>query len=343
MIPPVGLNYNFFMSIVDQYRDPTFAVLINLTKDRPAIEELVKEAEIDEQELDTLPETAFAWPEKRAFPIHSREHTIMSRVYLENVQAVPKHVDQAIKEACEVYGVDDAVFARPKLAAVVDNPDDYLLPDLKRISVRSASQVKRAESILLDGYKKLAFENRAQACRRLMDKAAEYDVTLHPLILKLAGFTISSTEQLRSWLEARQHVAKEAVHKVAYQKLADALRGRPPESRDREELIKVAEVIGELDRAAGLEKEYDRTLPDPIQTVFNTEKIAAQGVDLGGKFVPLTRLASYDASFYGDVLGDDLVREASDGHGGVDPHKLATILETLPRDMKIMLAKQMRA
>jgi len=47
-----------------------------------------------------------------------------------------------------------------------------------------------------------------------------------------------------------------------------------------------------------------------------------------------------------DVLaircGDDVVREASDGRGGLDPQKLAVILETLPRDMKLLLSQQMR-
>jgi hypothetical protein len=331
------------MSIVDQFRDPTFAVLVNLTKDRPALEEQIKEAEVNEQELEALPDSAFAWPEKRAFPIHSREHTIMSRVYREKTPAVPSYVDQAIKEACDIYGVDEALFARPKTAAAAVDPEDYLLPDIKRLPVRSAEQVKKAEAVLLDCYKKLSVERRAQACRRLMDKAAAYDVKLHPLMLKLAGFTVSSTDTMRSWLEARQHIAKEASHKDAFGRLVTAVRALPAEMRDRETLIKVAEAIGELDRAAGLEKEYDRRLPDPMQTVFNTEKVAAQGVDLAGKFIPLTRLASYDAQFYNDVLGDDLVREAADGRGGVDPHKLATILETLPRDMKVVLAKQMRA
>src|SRR5262249_7012522 len=102
------------------------------------------------------------------------------------------------------------------------------------------------------------------------------------------------------------------------------------------------EALDELDRKAGLERHYDRRLLDPLLTVFNTEKVAGPGVQLGGKFVPLTRLASYPATFYGDVLGDDIIREASDGRGGVDAHKLATILETLPRDMKMMLAQHIR-
>lgn len=329
------------MRIVDQFRDPSFALLVNLTKDRPALVERIKEAEVHTEELESLPETAFAWPEKRAFPIHSREHTAMSRVYRENIRQVPPSVDQALKEACEIYGLEEELFARPKVAAAPDDPEDYLLPDLKRIPIRTGEQVKVAEEKLLAGYTKLSVERRAQACKRLIDKAASFNVTLDPLMHKLAGFTITSTKVLTDWLEARA-TASSGEHRNAFQKLADSVKRLPPEIRDRESQIKVAEVIADLDKRAGLVKHYDRRLPDPMLTVFNTEKVAGHGIDLGGRFYPMARLAAYPASFYGDVLGDDIVREASDGAGGVDPHKLAAILETLPRDMKSVLAQQLR-
>lgn len=330
------------MNIVDQLRDPTLARLVRLVANRPKVAELVKEADVLPEELNTLPSDAFSWPEKRAWPLHSREHAAMSRLYREDFRGtVPKYVDDRLKEACEVYGLDDALFAAVKVAAVQDDPEDYLLPDLRRLPVKTAGQVKLAEEKLLAGYKKLSVEHRAMACRRLVDKAAAFNVGLHPLMHKLAGFTITSTEALTTWLEARKEAAPEAF-KEAFQKLADATKKLPREIHNREEQVKLAEVISELDQKAGLVRHYDRRLPDPMQTVFNTEKVAGHGVDLNGKFFPMTRLASYPSSFYGDILGDDLVREASDGRGGVDPHKLAAILETLPRDMKGMLASHMR-
>ncbi len=329
------------MTIIDQYRDPSLAVLVHLVADRPRAVDLVKEAEIQPEEADFLPETAFAWPEKRAFPVHTREHAVLSRLYRSNLAGVPPHVDEALAQACDLYDVPDDTFAREKRAAAPDDPADYLLPDLKRLPVRSAEQVKLAERALLDGYQKLAFEHRAEACKRLIDKAAEYNVSLHPLMHKLAGFTVSSTQVVRDWLGARQEAAPDA-YKGAFQKLADGLRGHPAEMRDRSALIQLAETIGELDAKAGLVAHYDRRLPDPLETVFNTEKVAGHGVDLNGHFIPMARLAAYPASFYTDVLGEDLVREASDGRGGVDPQKLAMVLDTLPRDMKILLSQQLR-
>ena len=254
---------------------------------------------------------------------------------------VPPHVDDALKVACDVYGLSDEIFAREKAAAEPEDPADYLLPEMRRLPVRSAEEVKQAERTLLAGYQKLAFEHRAEACKRLVDRAAAHGVALDPLMHKLAGFTVSSTQTVKDWLGARREAAPPA-YKEAFQKLADALAGQPAEVRDRAALVRLAEVIGELDKKAGLARHYDRRLPDPLQTVFNTTKVAGHGVELGGRFVPMQRLAEYPASFYGDVLGDDVVREAADGRGGLDPHKLAMILETLPRDLKSALARQMR-
>ena len=329
------------MTLVDQFRDPTLATLVNLVADRPKVAAAVADFDIQPDEAATLPDSAFAWPEKRAFAVHSREHTILSCVYRENTSGVPKYVDAALKEACDMYSIPEALFAREKKAAVEDNPDDYLLPELKRLPVRSAEQVKTAEATLLEGFQKLSLEHRAEACKRLIDKAAQYGATLDPFVHKLAGFTITSTDTLRRWIEARTEAAPPA-YKEAFQKLANAVKELPPEIRNREQQVKIAETIGELDKKAGLVRYYDRKLPDALQTVFNTDKIAGHGVDLNGRFVPMSRLASYPSTFYGDILGDDLMREASDGRGGLDPQKLAAILETLPRDMKNILSQQMR-
>jgi len=326
---------------VDQFQDPTLALLINLVADRPKVAAAVADFDIQPDEGATLPDSAFAWPEKRAYAVHSREHTILSRVYREDASSVPKYVDEALKEACEMYNIPEELFAREKKATVEDNLDDYLLPSMKRLPVRSAEQVKTAEAKLLAGFQKLALEHRAEACKRLIDKAMRYGVTLDPFMHKLAGFTVTSTRQLTDWIEARTEAAPQA-YKAAFQKLANAVKELPPEIRDRAQQIKLAETIGELDKKAGLVRHYDRKLPDALLTVFNTEKIAGHGVDLNGRFVPMDRLASYPATFYGDILGEDLVREASDGRGGLDPQKLAAILQTLPRDMKNILSTQMR-
>ncbi len=329
-------------TVIDQFRDPSLALLVHLVADRPKVAALIEDTDVNPEELETLADGAFAWPEKRALAVHSAAHTIMSRVYRENMTVVPAHVDATLKEACIVYGIDEAIFERTKQAAAVDDPEDYLLPDLKRLPVRGAAHVKMAEEKLLAGFTKLSVLHRAMACKRLLDKAAQYNVTLNPLMHQLAGFTVGSTKVATDWIEARKEAAVAVEHKQAFQKLANEVRRLPAELRDRSTMIKLAETLDEMDKLAGLTKFYDKKLPDPMLTVFNTTKVAGAGVDLCGKFISMERLASMPASFYGDVLGDDFVNEASDGRGGVDAHKLAAIIETLPRDMKQLLGQQMR-
>ena len=329
------------MTVIDQYGDPLFSILIPLLEGRNEAQSLIKEADVNEAERDTLPDSAFAWPEKRAFPVHTKEHTIMSRLYLEKCAHVPEDVSKEVDLACAVFGIPERVFQTTKTAAAVENLDDYLLPEHKRLRVKTAADVKTAAQQLVREYQKLSVESRAEACARLVKKAEAFKVELPTPIQQLAGFTLSSTKEAQRWIVARSEAAKKPEHKVAYEKLANALNKAPLERQPRSELIKLADGLATLDKDAGIDKHYDRKLLDPMMTVFNTEKLASGNVSIGGRDFALTRLASLPATFYSDVLGDDFVREASDGRGGVDSAKIGTIIDTLPVDMKNELARHL--
>lgn len=313
--------------------------------DRPKLASAVMNVEVDRAALDALPDSAFAWPEKRAFPIHDAGNTILSRIYREGMPNVPSHVDQALKEASEVYRVDEDLFARPKVAAAAEPEDNFLLPEHRRLRVTEASHVKTAEQKLRDEGKNLSVVNRALAASRLVEKAAFYGTDVRPEVYKMAGMTVTDTRALVDWIEARCEAAA-PEHKAGYQKLAAVVHAHPSQLVDRNVQIKVAETLQELDEMAGLTRHYGRKLLDPMATVFNTDKRAnwtlGNGVTLAGRFMPMERLAAYDANFYSDILGPDIVREASDAAGQMDPTKLATILETLPVDMQRVLSAQMR-
>lgn len=335
------MSYNCYMPVVDQFSDPVMAHLVRRVSDRPKLAAALQDVDIDPAERDGLPPSAFAWSEKRAFPIHSKEHTMLSRAYREGLPNIPSHVDRAIKEACEVYGIDDGLYVRAKVAAAPVPSEDFLLPDIRRLRVTEAGHVKEAEEKLRTEGTKLSIEHRALASKRLVEKAAFFGVGVRTEIHKMAGMTVTDRQPLVDWLEARCEAAP-AEYKSGYQKLANAAKALPLETRDRAQQIKLAEAIGDLDTMSGLNRYYDRKLPDPLMTVFNSTKIAGHGVTLAGRFVPIERVASYPSTFYSDVLGPDIVREASDMSGEMDPQKLAAILGTLPMDMQRLLSSQMR-
>lgn len=315
------------------------AYLIKRLDGRPKLAAAVMDVDIDVDQLKSLPNSAFAWEEKRAFPVHTAGHTLISCVYREGVANVPKHVDKALKEACDIYDIDTSLLTRQKVAAAPISPDDFLLPDIKKLRVTNAEQVKTAQEKLRSESFKLSAVSKATASARLMEKAASYGVQVHPDIKKMAGLTVTDTRELSRWLGARYEAAP-LMHKESFQKLADTVNRLPAELRDRQQQMKLADAIQELDSLAGLQSYYNKRLPDPLMTVFNSTKIAGPGITLAGKFIPHERLASYPSSFYSDALGPDIIREASDNSGNMDTTRLAQILETLPLDMQRVLASQ---
>ena len=331
-------------SVVDQYSDPSFGFLVRQVKAMPEIESFVKNASIEAGETDNLPDTAFAWPDQRKFPIHSAEHATLSYAYSKLASDIPAEVESNLKNALEVYDVPLNIFNTTEKVAAALTDDAYLLPDMKLFPVTDAASVKYAEQRVLSQITKLSLENRATVCGNLVKKADHFKVELHPEVLKLAGFVVSSTAQVRDWLYARSEAlpVEKHLYKAAYEALADGLKGRPAESADRPGLLKLASTIAELDAQAGLERHYDRKLPDPLQTVFNTHKVASEMVDLNGTMVPLKKLAALPASFWEDLGGRELSDELCPG-GQMDSSKLAMIVDTLPLDLKVILKSQLRA
>ena len=186
---------------------------------------------------------------------------------------------------------------------------------------------------------------RLQNCVRQGDRfmsgnAVEHEVKLPAQILKFAGVTMCDTKRLRDWLGARAEATTDPQIKAGYEELYEKVGRLQPVIGDREELIKVACAIQELDEAAGLGKFYDRLLLDPLSTVFNTEKVADEMIELAGRQVPLEQLLQVEPEVYRDVFGPDLADEFIDGDM-IDPEQLKVILPTVPFDLQRTLAVQM--
>lgn len=331
--------------VIDQFHDPVLGTLAKIAAERPRLASAVMSFDVDPSELDRLPDEAFAWPEKRAYPLHSPEHATLSRAYRDGVGGrVPAHVDVAIKEALDVYGVDESLFARDKVAAAPppDRAEDYLLPDIRRLRVTEAGHVKTAADRLIEQGDRLSPGHRVLAGARLVEKAAFLGVRVSDEIRKLAGLVATSTPALADWLDARSQAAS-GEFRDGYTKLAAEVRKMPFELRDRGIQARLASAIEELDELSGLDRQWGRKIPDPHVSVFNTTKTAGPGVTLAGRFIPIERMAAYPTSFYADALGPDIVREATDRGGRLDIEKLAAVLGTLPVDMQRVLVSCMGA
>lgn len=331
--------------IRDQFHDPSYAMLYHLLEHRPEVANFVKHAELDDTAAEQLPASAFAWPERRLFPIDSAENTVLSSLYREKVAAVPAEVDELLKRAQEIYDVKDLLVRsreQEKIAQEAQPQEEpiFLLPRLGRLRVKTAEDVKIAEGLLLEQYPKLSIEDRAEGFINLVKTARDKGVKLEPKTHQMAGMTVCTTKVAMDFIEARRCATKEPLFQQAYEKLASAFRARGEFIQDRDELIKVADAIARVDNMAGIQGHYDKRLPDPIQTVFNTTKLAEETIDIAGRPIELSKLAAMPATFWEDVVGPDLVKEITDASGNVDAVKLGQVLPTLPLDLKLILKNQ---
>lgn len=330
-------------NVIDQTNDAGFATLRVLVDQYPQLREMSKTAEMSDEEFSDLPDDAFAWPAQRRFPIHNAEHTAISLGYRKYASAVPAEVDHLLKAAAEVYSIDPKIFEQPKPLKKEANSLTYLLPEKQRFLVKRAEDVPAVERVLYQRYAELRVNDRAEAMQNLVKVAAHYEVQLSPSTHKLAGFTLTSTQALRDWVEARREASIKLGNVVAaqtFEKLAAEYKDTEPVISDRDHQIKLAKLIQKLDSISNLEQFYGKTLPDPIRTVFNTEKIAANQVNIHGVLFDKNVLTAIPLSFWQDTLGADIVQEVAPG-GTVDPELLAQVLPTLPQDLQAALATQL--
>lgn len=327
------------MEIRDQYNDPSFTLLFHILNENPDARDFVKSASIRHEDEAELPDTAFAWPARRLFPIDTPENTVLSSLYREKCAAVPAEVDQALEKAQGIYGVKE-MLERCKTAAVqppvVDTKDDYLLPEHGRLRVKTAEHVPAAEELLHRDFTKLNIADRATAFTNLVKKARDMGVPLKPETHRMAGMTVCTTKTAQDWIEARIAATKDPLFQGAYEKLASAFVGRGEFIQDRDELIAVADTLAKLDKQAGIDSHYDKRLPDPIRTVFNTDKLAEDTVDMAGRQVSLAKLAAMPKTWWADVVGDDIAPEFAEKTG----EELRQVLDTLPLDLKLIIKNQ---
>lgn len=329
---------------VDQTNDTGYATLRVLVQRYPVLREMSKTAELDPQMLAQLPDSSFAWPGERKFPIHTREHAALSYAYSKvAAEQLPTDVVSFLSKACDMYGVDTNAFV-PAVQEKVASTEFWLLSEKKRFRVAAPEDVKVAETVLHEKYAQLSINERAEAFMQLHKAAQHYGVTLSTASEKLAGYTITSTQVLKDWVEARQEAATKmgSVLADAYAKLAQSYTGVKPFIVDRGDQLKLASLLIDLDKQSGIDQLYGKKMLDPLRTVFNTDKLASDAMDIGGVTFSINKLAQIPATFWSDALGDDIMREIAPD-GNVKVSALRAILPTLPQDLKVTVGRQLSA
>jgi hypothetical protein len=297
---------------------------------------LVKTANVGEDVGEALPVTAFADPDRRLFPVHTEEDALLSMAYATKQASVPLPVLKRINTALSLYEVSlpEEVSVKVAEPQVV-----YLLEDTKQFPLKTAADLGPAEEALVRNSKKLRPETLSRASLKLVKMAAANDEPVGAKVLAWAGLATCDVEKAASWISARGVAAPEGQDH--YDAVAEALRSNASVgSTSRDDLVKVAAAVSELDKMHSLERHYGKKLPSPQETVFNTKQAMGRTLDLAGKPISLTDLLRVDPAAYGDILGEDIVKEISED-GELVPEKVLEIFGTLPRDMQQQLVSNL--
>ena len=324
---------------IDQNTDTTFHVLHSIITDNPSIKSHIKTASIGEDVRSRLPTSCFADTDNRLYPINTRADAILSKSYATKVANIAPHIMANIDNALDMFSVDKAIFNTRQKVASVKADKTYLLPSRKALAIDSKSDIKLAEQRFHEVKSKLTAEEASEGAVRLVKAASLLGNTVSENTLQLAGATRSDLDKAADWIEARTHVAKTNTQASIYTKVATALREATSATRD--DLVKVASLVDKLDNMNGVQHLYNKYLPTPLMTVFNTKVAMHDCVYINGKELPLTKLQSMDAKTFGDIVGDDIIPEITDASGDIDVQKFSEVVETLPKDMKDLIVKKL--
>lgn len=323
---------------IDLYSDAGHATLRSLLTRCPGAVQFVKEASF-EDDRDSIPESAFAWGGPRLYPVHSREHAVLSYLYAKHASEVPKTVLDGIEEALEAFGVDKTALAQVEVKVAALTEDECLFPERMEYPVRNAEEAKVAEAALLEQIDKMLPATRFRVFNKLASLAARHGVDLQECTRQWAGTTETDRTKLAEDLTTRMTLARTQETREAYAKLASAVSTDRMAMYDPAKRAKLAMTISQLDKLAGIRSR----VPDAYRTVYNTaEKTGSATFDLGAGRVDPAHFGRLPASFYGDALGKDCLAELAPG-GVVDATKVAEVVSTLPTDMKQDFARQLKA
>ena len=259
----------------DFYQDQG-AFLVKLMHSTP-VPDFVKNAEYETEEgIDALPDYAFADPISRQFPIHTPSDVYLSAAYLHGKTACDQKIDEQIKTASKVFGIEDSVNAVIELAKKrFELTSKVASPNIWDFETKSASFSGSGLEALNDAVSSFEqtrmsyeFNERTEIAENLSKIASDLGADLPESISKFAGNAHVDLEKLQAQLEVRATFlhhprdVQEFLCKIAV--LGNAAAATP------EEAMKVAEFIDGFDTQHGLTKFYGSRLEDPHSSVFNT-------------------------------------------------------------------------
>jgi hypothetical protein len=345
----------------DQRYDPAGTRLYGVLSGNVPVPECIKDASSDDlYGAGDLPQEAYADPNRREFPCHTKAACWLSAAFLASsgmVQEEPNRYDRvkgALLKLAAVHNVlgdvESALGLREveKTAAVQgDRDEDYALVTsladgsaVRRYRISNPSEVKAAAAYLTRHRDGLPYADRRVMAGRILAKAAALKVALDPdaveALDRQAGLATGTASAAAQELRRRADCMVSREPKLAAElndAAADCLAF--PE-KARAKMAGLAEALDALDREYGLTVLYDnggwRRPEDVLLGV--TEKVASEFLDshcrlMTGNVYAVNDFHRLDPGAVGAVFGDDFLHDVAPG-GVISASKMAEAAAALP-------------
>ena len=274
----------------------------------------VKSASVCPEDMADLPDTAFALPHLREFPIDTPGHVWLSYGYCKSAGIRDDDLLARLKQAGLLLGIEkdlvaiDAEFEQMSKRACAERcyalqldfgaPNPDVENDLRKAGgvhgfypIDTAYAVETSAVKLANERGRIPLELFAEASRNLVKAALEHDVRLSYLpqsVLNHGIERIPSAEVLEFYAQQR----KQATQDEIYEQIAKAAT----ENVENKPAHEWAELWLNADRQNGYKQSKHE--PDPFM-IFNSgptqeemERVIESFVDIQGAPVPVTKVAS---------------------------------------------------
>jgi hypothetical protein len=332
--------------------------------------DFVKSAAIDRDAIAQLPPTAFADPAHRQFPCHTRADTFLSYAYfLKNASQLDGSTRRVAWENLRKFAHHWAIFmeceklqrahekqASSDLDAMPNGKfaivEEYNDETYRALPLLNGDCVKAAAEHLAEFKDRYPLSWRQAAAERVLSAATEFGVEpphLGYLHKAARRNTSSSTDIARGMLDRALLINKEHRGEDEQVKFAQAARVMADAHGDVLLSEKAALLIDQFDEHYNLRRYYARGLPAPEEICFSSVT-AKEASDLRDTLITMANGEIFSKAALEQAgltpyraLGDDFVKEISDGLSGVSIDKIASLVPTLPRDDADILGRALKA
>lgn len=321
---------------------------IKILKDKE-VPSFVKEADmLEQQEIDKLPDTAFASIGHRKLPITDPANVYVSAAYYFNANEKNAEVEDRILKAAELFEISEEIKnilpdTNTKIAQEDNQKESrweisvtYKNGNIKKFAGDSSNIEKFQDEFVSKIFNLCTFESKMDCAEKIAEELEKSGKDIPTRILEISGRNIPDLQKVANQVKARAVRLSEDSQKVSLCKMADELL----ESSDKniDGMKKLSKILESIDEQNSLTRFYNKSILDPFASVFNTDineaKKNASVIDLNGSQFSAEELNEVHQDIFKLALSKESLDLIGFGTDSFDVSKIANISE----DDKVNLA-----